>query len=114
MHRIEQAKRIIEPFMLRRLKADVLKSLPVKTLVVNNVVMTEHQKTRYNTLVDEIKEATRGKEITDNSHMMWLMMLRKLTNHPLLLRYHFEVSRKLFNNIYSAIYERSILFIISG
>ncbi|XP_060870859.1 SWI/SNF-related matrix-associated actin-dependent regulator of chromatin subfamily A containing DEAD/H box 1 homolog [Metopolophium dirhodum] len=90
MHRIEQAKRIIEPFMLRRLKADVLKSLPVKTLVVNNVVMTEHQKTRYNTLVDEIKEATRGKEVTDNSHMMWLMMLRKLTNHPLLLRYHFE------------------------
>ncbi|KAF0762962.1 SWI/SNF-related matrix-associated actin-dependent regulator of chromatin subfamily A containing DEAD/H box 1 [Aphis craccivora] len=90
MHRIEQAKRIIEPFMLRRLKADVLKSLPVKTLVVNNVVMTEHQKTRYNTLVDEIKEASIGKEVTDNSHMMWLMMLRKLTNHPLLLRYHFE------------------------
>jgi SWI/SNF-related matrix-associated actin-dependent regulator of chromatin subfamily A containing DEAD/H box 1 len=114
MHRIEQAKRIIEPFMLRRLKADVLKSLPVKTLVINNVNMTEHQKTRYNTLVDEIKEASIGKEVTDNSHMMWLMMLRKLTNHPLLLRYHFEVSCKLLYDIYFTIYEKSILFIISG
>lgn len=114
MHRIEQAKRIIEPFMLRRLKADVLKSLPVKTLVVNHVVMTEHQETRYNTLVDEIKEASRGKEVTDNSHMMWLMMLRKLTNHPLLLRYHFEVICKLFDIVYSAVYEISMFFVILG
>jgi len=90
LHRIEQAKRIIEPFMLRRLKADVLKSLPVKTVVINNVAMTEHQQTRYNTFTDEIKESTKNGEATDNNHMMWLMMLRKLTNHPLLLRYHFE------------------------
>lgn len=91
MHRIEQAKRIIEPFMLRRLKADVLKSLPVKTVIVNNINMTEHQLTRYNTLTDEIKEIARNRETPENDHMMWVMMLRKLTNHPLLLRYHFEV-----------------------
>lgn len=91
MHRIEQAKRIIEPFMLRRLKADVLKSLPVKTVVVNEIPMTENQQIRYTTLTNEIKEESKNKLTTDNSHMMWLMMLRKLTNHPLLLRYHFEV-----------------------
>lgn len=85
--------------MLRRLKADVLKSLPVKTVVVNNVSMSGHQQTRYNTLVDEIKEASKSKENTENSHMMWLMMLRKLTNHPLLLRYHFEVSFECLNII---------------
>lgn len=90
MHRIEQAKRIIEPFMLRRLKADVLKSLPVKTVVVNNVAMTDHQYTRYITLTNEIKEASKAK-VPENDHMMWVTMLRKLTNHPLLLRYHFEV-----------------------
>lgn len=92
MHRIEQAKQIIEPFMLRRLKADVLKSLPVKNVEVKNVAMTEHQQTRYVTLTDEIKEASLTKEFSENNHMMWLMMLRKLTNHPLLLRYHFVVS----------------------
>lgn len=91
MHRIEQAKQIIEPFMLRRLKADVLKSLPVKTVVINSVAMTEHQHTRYVTLTNEIKEEANKSETSDQSHMMWLMMLRKLTNHPLLLRYHFEV-----------------------
>lgn len=95
LHRIEQAKRIIEPFMLRRLKADVLKSLPTKTVVINNVPMIEHQQTRYDTLTKEIKEASKNKETTENNHMMWLMMLRKLTNHPLLLRYHFEVSNCL-------------------
>lgn len=92
MHRIEQAKQIIEPFMLRRLKADVLKSLPAKNVVVQKVAMTEHQQTRYVTLTNEIKEASISKDTSENNHMMWLMMLRKLTNHPLLLRYHFEVS----------------------
>lgn len=77
--------------MLRRLKADVLKSLPVKTVVVESVTMAEHQLIRYNTLTAEIKEAAKEKDTPDNSHMMWLIMLRKLTNHPLLLRYHFEV-----------------------
>lgn len=92
MHRIEQAKQIIEPFMLRRLKADVLKSLPTKNIVVKKVTMTEHQQTRYVALTDEIKEASITKDSSEHNHMMWLMMLRKLTNHPLLLRYHFEVS----------------------
>lgn len=78
--------------MLRRLKADVLKSLPTKTVVVNNIAMTEHQQTRYDTFAEEIKEVSKNKETTENNHMMWVMMLRKLTNHPLLLRYHFEVS----------------------
>lgn len=94
MHRIEQAKRIIEPFMLRRLKSDVLKSLPVKTVVVDTVAMSENQNVRYVTLSNEIKEASKDKETSENRHMMWVMMLRKLTNHPLLLRYHFEVSNR--------------------
>jgi len=78
--------------MLRRLKTDVLKSLPVKTVVVNIITMSEHQHTRYDTLSNEIKQASRNKETSENNHMMWVMMLRKLTNHPLLLRYHFEAS----------------------
>lgn len=101
MQRIEQAKRIIEPFMLRRLKADVLKSLPVKTVVINSIVMTDHQYTRYNTLRNEIKEASKDKVTPDNDHMMWVTMLRKLTNHPLLLRYHFEVCNYIKYIIFS-------------
>lgn len=86
--------------MLRRLKADVLKSLPTKTVVINNIAMAEHQQTRYDTLAEEIKEASKTKEKTENNHMMWVMMLRKLTNHPLLLRYHFEVCCNLVIDYY--------------
>jgi len=78
--------------MLRRLKTDVLKSLPVKTVVVNTITMSEHQHTRYDILSNEIKQASKNNETSENNHMMWVMMLRKLTNHPLLLRYHFEAS----------------------
>lgn len=87
--------------MLRRLKADVLKSLPVKTVVENKVAMTEQQLIRYNTLKDEIKETTTtNKETSEHNHMMWVMMLRKLTNHPLLLRYFFEVKCSIVLFVY--------------
>lgn len=98
--------------MLRRLKADVLKSLPVKTVVENIVTMTEQQLIRYNTLTDEIKEANAtNKETSEHNHMMWVMMLRKLTNHPLLLRYFFEVSSSI---VYFYYCYYLFLFIISG
>lgn len=99
---IEQAKMIMKPFVLRRLKADVLSCLPKKTDVPIKVPLTEWQKERYNDLVqcyssaDGIVQAT-----TEQSGISIMMDMRKLANHPCLMRFHYsdemvhEVAREL-------------------
>ena len=48
---INQAKRIMRPFVLRRLKKDVLRELPPKKDVNVNCPMLSKQKTQYNDLI---------------------------------------------------------------
>ncbi|KAL7636614.1 UNVERIFIED_CONTAM: hypothetical protein RMT77_013391 [Armadillidium vulgare] len=121
--RIQQAKRIMAPFFLRRLKEDVLKDLPTKSDEVFHVPMSERQEKMYNTTVqvlskraEEMKkelekmklqdleeldelQGTRGSSVSrgnkktgkkiqpgEDSSSNMLMKLRKLANHPLLLR----------------------------
>lgn len=96
--RVIQAKKILRPFVLRRLKADVLKQLPVKSDVVKLCPMAPEQRLIYD---DLIKSYTRdienesssdsSKENKDNEVPIrkgagMLMQLRKAANHPLLLR----------------------------
>lgn len=98
--RIEQAKRIMRPFVLRRLKCDVLKDLPKKKEEVVRVKMTADQAKLYQRLVDsfkrEIKEHSHEILDDDSSFAMdahddpkkgagMLMAMRKLANHPLLV-----------------------------
>lgn len=52
---IEQAKRIMKPFVLRRLKRDVLQDLPKKTDLVVTVSMVPTQKEHYEQLVASYK-----------------------------------------------------------
>lgn len=99
---IEQAKLIMKPFVLRRLKADVLSCLPKKSDVIVKVPLTDVQKERYNYLVqcyssaDGIVQAT-----TEQSGISIMMDMRKLANHPCLMRFHYsdamvhEVAREL-------------------
>ncbi|XP_023215093.1 SWI/SNF-related matrix-associated actin-dependent regulator of chromatin subfamily A containing DEAD/H box 1-like isoform X2 [Centruroides sculpturatus] len=86
--RIEQAKRIMKPFVLRRLKCDVLKQLPAKHDEVKLCPMAEAQYKEYTNLVAElsskVKKSTEEKVHTNGIGMM--MELRKLANHPLLIR----------------------------
>ncbi len=93
--RVTQAKRIIEPFMLRRLKEDVLRDLPKKTVVVEKCPLMPQQKTKYDQIVKEFTEDTVDRD--PNCYMMYFMLLRKMANHPLLLRYHFSVSLWFYN-----------------
>ncbi|RXG73219.1 SWI/SNF-related matrix-associated actin-dependent regulator [Armadillidium vulgare] len=60
--RIQQAKRIMAPFFLRRLKEDVLKDLPTKSDEVFHVPMSERQEKMYNTTVQVFEQASRGDE----------------------------------------------------
>ncbi|GAB6032669.1 hypothetical protein CHUAL_011545 [Chamberlinius hualienensis] len=89
--RVDQAKRIMKPFVLRRHKMDVLKELPNK---VDDIVLSElssRQKQLYNELVvrlsKEVQSETSNSSGRSGSGMM--MQLRKLANHPLLLRYKY-------------------------
>jgi len=97
--RIAHAKRIMKPFFLRRLKSEVLTDLPSKTSLVEKLSMTSRQSELYHQLVQEYKErAARIQEIKErnleseeptDSGIGMLMQLRKLANHPLLVRDHY-------------------------
>ncbi|OQR67424.1 SWI/SNF A containing DEAD/H box 1 [Tropilaelaps mercedesae] len=93
--RIKQAKAIMQPFVLRRLKADVLVNLPTKHDYLEKVEMTETQKQLYKKTVAAFKrsKAERRLEEDVNSEGSVLMQLRKAANHPLLLRTHYDDGR---------------------
>ncbi|XP_038220736.1 SWI/SNF-related matrix-associated actin-dependent regulator of chromatin subfamily A containing DEAD/H box 1 homolog [Zerene cesonia] len=88
---ITQAKRIMKPFVLRRLKQEVLQDLPKKTNHKELCPMSERQQSLYKNLIaafsakDGMVHAT-----TEQSGMSMMMDMRKLANHPLLLRYHYQ------------------------
>lgn len=87
---IEQAKRIMKPFVLRRLKRDVLKCLPPKTTEVIKVPLISSQKEKYTDLVHSFSSETGIVKAThDQSGISMMMDMRKLSNHPLLMRYYF-------------------------
>ena len=54
--RIAHAKRIMKPFFLRRLKADVLTHLPQKLQSMEKVAMSERQSQIYYRLVSDYKD----------------------------------------------------------
>nr|XP_022916427.1 SWI/SNF-related matrix-associated actin-dependent regulator of chromatin subfamily A containing DEAD/H box 1 homolog [Onthophagus taurus] len=86
---VEQAKRIMKPFVLRRLKRDVLKDLPKKTDYMLQVAMAPTQEEQYQQLVKIYKEAGDSDQGKYNGITI-MTELRKLSNHPLLLRYHYQ------------------------
>lgn len=101
---IEQAKLVMKPFVLRRLKKDVLQCLPAKSATVVNVKMIPEQAQRYTELVEGFK-VQRAEFDDDTSGMTVMMEMRKLTNHPLLLRYYFtdaklrEIAKRLASDL---------------
>ncbi|CAG9857372.1 unnamed protein product [Phyllotreta striolata] len=89
---IEQAKRIMKPFVLRRLKCDVLQDLPKKTDYVMKVPLTPTQKQQYEQLVASYKAVNENGESLYNG-MSIMTDLRKLSNHPLLMRFHYDINK---------------------
>ncbi|XP_064004409.1 SWI/SNF-related matrix-associated actin-dependent regulator of chromatin subfamily A containing DEAD/H box 1 isoform X2 [Pogoniulus pusillus] len=86
--RIAHAKQIIKPFILRRVKDEVLKQLPAKKDVIEVCEMSEKQEQLYCDLLNRLKTTINGNE--KNSDMGNVMMqLRKMANHPLLHRQYY-------------------------
>lgn len=57
---IEQAKRIMKPFVLRRLKKDVLQDLPKKNDFVISVPLAPTQREQYDNLVNTFQQASKS------------------------------------------------------
>ncbi|XP_026528440.1 SWI/SNF-related matrix-associated actin-dependent regulator of chromatin subfamily A containing DEAD/H box 1 isoform X1 [Notechis scutatus] len=91
--RITHAKQIIKPFILRRVKEEVLQQLPPKKDIVEWCEMTEKQEKLYQDLFSCFKKSVDSQE--KNPEMGNVMMqLRKMANHPLLHRQYYT-SEKL-------------------
>lgn len=88
---VKNAKQIMRPFVLRRLKTGVLRDLPEKSERVIKCPMIEKQQKMYTNLVAEFSaEADQSTEVNGIGMMM---QLRKLANHPLLVRDYYNKSK---------------------
>uniref|UniRef100_A0A8D2NXL4 DNA helicase n=1 Tax=Zosterops lateralis melanops TaxID=1220523 RepID=A0A8D2NXL4_ZOSLA len=86
--RIAHAKQIIKPFILRRVKDEVLKQLPPKKDLIELCAMSEKQEQLYLALLNKLKKTIDSNEkSSDMGNAM--MQLRKMANHPLLHRQYY-------------------------
>jgi len=82
---ISQLHKILRPFMLRRLKADVAKGLPPKTETIVMVGMSKMQKQLYKKLLLRDLDAFTGKNSKNRTAVLNIVMqLRKCCGHPYL------------------------------
>ncbi|KAJ8401611.1 hypothetical protein AAFF_G00379280 [Aldrovandia affinis] len=90
--RIAQAKLIMKPFILRRIKSEVLKQLPAKEERVEFCPMSQKQQELYSSLFNRLKRSANTEtEKRDLSNVM--MALRKMANHPLLHRQYYTTEK---------------------
>lgn len=82
---ITQLHKILRPFMLRRLKADVEKSLPKKTETLVFCEMSPLQRETYKKVLERDLSVLAGNENAGRTAILNIVMqLRKACNHPYL------------------------------
>lgn len=67
VERLEQAKNLLQPFFLRRLKSQVLDQLPPKTSETVRVPMTESQEKHYWSLVEKLRKVKNTPSATNGA-----------------------------------------------
>ncbi|XP_012224295.1 SWI/SNF-related matrix-associated actin-dependent regulator of chromatin subfamily A containing DEAD/H box 1 homolog isoform X1 [Linepithema humile] len=92
---VKKAKKIMQPFVLRRLKTEVLRDLPHKKEEIMRCALIEKQQSMYNKLIAQFSKRIaqeKDSEIADanESGTGMMMQLRKLANHPLLVRDYYD------------------------
>ena len=90
-------KRLVEPFVLRRLKRDVLKELPEKTEVTLRVALSEEERSAYEACRRNALDGLKARGETENriSILAALTRLRRFCCHPSLVLPEMSVSAKL-------------------
>lgn len=85
---IERLHQVLKPYLLRRMKDDVEKSIPPLQETIIDIEMTNIQKTLYKALYENNKGMLmKGSGFNFNASMNNLeMQLRKCCNHPFLMR----------------------------
>ncbi len=103
--REEKLKELINPFILRRTKAEVAQELPPLYEQVRFVNMTESQKRVYeeekslarNSILENMEEA--GLEKTSIMVLRALTRLRQIANHPAMVEDYPEIDSGKFNEV---------------
>lgn len=93
----------MKPFVLRRLKSEVMNQLPKKIQQTECCKMTERQEELYKKLM--IQCSTAYNSSSNKARKSILMDLRKMANHPLLHRiyYNDEILREMAQKIVKVI-----------
>ncbi|KAF5849701.1 hypothetical protein GGP41_005116 [Bipolaris sorokiniana] len=90
--RIQRARTMLMPFILRRKKAQVLKHLPKKTSRVEYCELTDTQRTLYNEQLAKqrkiLEDRAAGIAVKDHANVM--MKLRQAAIHSLLFRHRYD------------------------
>ena len=82
---VQQLHKVLRPFLLRRLKSDVEKSLPPKKETILKIGMSDMQKKHYAALLQKDMDAVTGG--AERSRLLNIVMqLRKCCNHPYLFQ----------------------------
>jgi len=82
---VQQLHKVLRPFLLRRVKSDVERSLPPKKETILKIGMSEMQKKYYAALLQKDIEAVNGG--AERSRLLNIVMqLRKCCNHPYLFQ----------------------------
>eukprot|EP00898_Chlorokybus_atmophyticus_P006003 jgi/Chlat1/6403/Chrsp45S05917 len=82
---VQQLHKVLRPFLLRRLKSDVEKSLPPKKETILKIGLSEMQKHYYRSLLQKDIDAVNAGG--DRSRLLNIaMQLRKCCNHPYLFQ----------------------------
>lgn len=96
LYKVKKLKMLIEPFILRRVKEEVLTELPEKTVTVLNSEMDEEQQKVYMSYMAEAKEEVEnelivaGFEKNQMKILALLMRLRQICCHPSLFINNYE------------------------
>ncbi|XP_078259333.1 SWI/SNF-related matrix-associated actin-dependent regulator of chromatin subfamily A containing DEAD/H box 1-like [Rhinoraja longicauda] len=89
--RIAHAKKIMKPFILRRVKSEVLQQLPPKQDRLEICAMSHKQEQAYSALYKRLKKSINSNVKDELCNVM--MQLRKMANHPLLHRQYYTTEK---------------------
>ncbi|SBS80561.1 DEAD/DEAH box helicase, putative [Plasmodium ovale curtisi] len=93
---INRLHSVLLPFMLRRVKKDVLKSLPRKYEYNIYIELSLYQKILYRQIQNKgFKQVNENGSITTKSFQNLVMQLRKIVNHPYLFQYEYAIDEMM-------------------
>ncbi|CEL92169.1 unnamed protein product [Vitrella brassicaformis CCMP3155] len=94
---INRLHSVLRPFLLRRIKKDVLEELPDKQEYVIRVELSEWQKIVYKQIENRaLRTVDSSGRVTNKSLQNHLMQLRKIVNHPYLFVEEYTLNRDLY------------------